>query len=170
MTIELNSLTVDSDQTGECQLFGLFGLFVQMALAALCISALVGKYETLYESNYFIIAVKKFLPGENRSWKVFCFDIWKQLLTALFAHFLNLILAVYLEDLTHEGNGCVWYLVTMLLDTSLGMLFAYILFKIVDEIAIKFGIEVLKSGVYTDKEVPVEPDEEDEDFDPDDQI
>ena len=58
----------------------------------------------------------------------------------------------------------------MLLDTSLGMLFAYILFKIVDEIAIKFGIEVLKSGVYTDKEVPVEPEEDDYDFDPDDQI
>ena len=57
----------------------------------------------------------------------------------------------------------------MLLDTSLGMLFAYILFKIVDEIAIKFGIEVLKSGVYTDKEVPVEP-EEDDDEDPDEKI
>ena len=79
MTLELNSLTVDSDQTGECQLFGLFGLFVQMALAALCISALVGKYKTLsqFESNYFMFTVKKFLPGENRSWKVFCFDIWK---------------------------------------------------------------------------------------------
>ena len=166
-------MTVDSDQTGECQLFGLFGMFVQMALAFLCISALVGKYEILfqYEPNYFIFTVKKFLPGENRSWKVFCFDIWKQLLTALFAHFLNLVLAVYLEDLTHEGNGCVWYLVTMLLDTSLGMLFAYILFKIVDEIAIRFGIEVLKSGVYTDKAVPVVPEEEDDyDFDPDDQI
>ena len=68
---------------------------------------------------------------------------------------------------------------------------AYIFFKIVDEIAIKFGIEVsilippyitsttipsslnhtsllpfkvLKSGVYTDKNVPVDHDDE---FDPD---
>lgn len=86
--------------------------------------------------------VKKFIPGETRTWKVFCLDIWKQLSTAAFAHFLNLVLAVYLQELTKEGNGCVWYLVTLLLDCALGMLLAYIFFKIVDEIAIKFGIEV----------------------------
>ena len=66
---------------------------------------------------------------------------------------------------------------------------AFLLFKVIDEIAIKFGIEVslrralkansfclsihwlvslffqvLKSGVYTDKSVPVDGDD---DFDPD---
>lgn len=104
------------------------------------------------------------MPGEYRTWKVFCLDIWKQLFTAGFAHTLNILLSIYLQELTREGNGCVWYLVTMLLDCGLGMLLAYIFFRIVDEIAIKFGIEVLKSGVYTDKEVPVD----DDDVDPDD--
>ena len=121
-------------------------------LAVICISSLV---------------VKKFLPGETRSWKVFCFDIWKQFITAGFAHALNLILAVYIQDLTNEGNGCVWYLMTMLLDCSIGMFLAYLLFKIVDEIAIRFGIETLKSGVYTEKNVPVEATD---DFDPDEYI
>ena len=82
------------------------------------------------------------MPGETRSWKVFCLDIWKQLLTAFFAHILNILLAVYLQELTKEGNGCVWYLITILLDVLLGMTIAYLFFKIVDEIAIKFGIEV----------------------------
>lgn len=47
---------------GECELFGLFGIFIQMLLAFICTMSLV---------------VKKFLPGENRSWKVFCLDVWK---------------------------------------------------------------------------------------------
>ncbi len=111
----------------ECELFGFFGIFIQALLALICTLSL---------------GVKKFLPGETRSWKVFCLDIWKQLFTAAFAHFLNLVLAVYLQELTKQGNGCVWYLVTLVLDVCLGMLLAYICFKIIDEVAIKFGIEV----------------------------
>ena len=82
------------------------------------------------------------MPGEQRTWKVFCLDIWKQLLTAFFAHVLNVFLAIYLQALTMEGNGCVWYLITILLDVLLGMSIAFLFFKIVDTIAIKFGIEV----------------------------
>lgn len=75
-----------------------------------------------------------------------------------------MILAVYLQELTKSGNGCVWYLVTLILDVCLGTFVAYICFKIVDETAIRLGIEVLKSGLYTDKDVPVD----DDDVDPDD--
>ena len=64
------------------------------------------------------------------------------MLTALFAHILNVLLAVYLQALTKEGSGCVWYLITVILDVLLGMTIAYLFFKIVDEIAIKYGIEV----------------------------
>lgn len=121
---------VEAEEGGECELFGFFGIFIQFLLALICTASLV---------------VKKFLPGETRTWKVFCLDIWKQLFTAGFAHFLNLVLAVYLQQLTREGNGCVWYLVTLLCDTTLGVFFAYVFFKIVDEIAIKFDIEVSKT-------------------------
>ena len=119
--------TSSGEPQQECELFGLFGIFIQALLAFVCTMSLV---------------VKKFLPTETRSWKVFCLDIWKQLLTAAFAHFLNLVLAVYLQDLTKSGNGCVWYLITLLLDVCLGTLIAYICFKIVDETAIRQGIEV----------------------------
>jgi hypothetical protein len=88
------------------------------------------------------LKVKKFLPGETRTWKVFLLDAWKQLASSFFAHFLNIALAMELERITRSGNGCVWYLVNYFLDFSVGMFIAYMLFKIVDTIAIVFEIEV----------------------------
>ena len=85
---------------------------------------------------------KKFFPDETRSWKIFCMDIWKQLITAGFAHVLNVFLAEYVTYLTHVGNGCSWYLINISMDLAVGIPCSYTLFKIVDNIAIKFGIEV----------------------------
>jgi len=99
------------------------------------------------------LVVKKFLPSEKRTWKVFCLDIWKQLSTSLFAHFVNVFLAIYLEEMTDFGNGCVWYFMNLSLDCIFGLLIAYILFLIVDHYAVKYNIEVLKSGVYMDESV-----------------
>lgn len=126
------------EQKQTCELFGLFGIIVQMALGIISVGSLV---------------VKKFLPSEKRSWKVFCLDIWKQLSTSLFAHFVNVFLAVYLENMTNYGNGCVWYFMNLSLDCVFGLILAYILFKIVDHYAVKYNIEVLKSGVYMDESV-----------------
>ena len=86
--------------------------------------------------------MKKFLPGETRTWKVFLLDIWKQLASSFFAHFLNVFLSIYLKQVTQAGNGCVWYLVNYFLDCTIGMAIAYLLFKIVDTLAIVFEIEV----------------------------
>ena len=69
-------------------------------------------------------------------------DIWKQLITAGFAHVLNVFLAEYVSYLTHVGNGCSWYLINVSMDLAVGIPASYTLFKIVDTIAIKFGIEV----------------------------
>ena len=104
------------------------------------------------------------MPGETRTWKVFLLDIWKQLASSFFSHFLNILLAIELRAITKSGNGCVWYLVNFLLDFTAGMFLAFVLFKIVDTIAIMFNIEVLKSGVYTSEEVSMV------DGDPDKQI
>jgi hypothetical protein len=78
---------------------------------------------------------------------VFLLDIWKQLASSFFAHFLNIGLAIYLKMLTKAGDGCVWYLVNYCLDCSIGMLIAYVLFKIVDTIAVSFEIEVSQNPV-----------------------
>lgn len=122
----------------SCELLGFFGMFVQFMLGFISIGSLVAK---------------KFLPSEKRSWKIFCLDIWKQLGTSLLAHFLNVFLSVYLEESTNSGNGCVWYFMNFLLDSIFGLVLAYIFFKIVDHYALKYNIEVLKSGVYMDESV-----------------
>ena len=51
----------------------------------------------------------------------------------------------------------------MLLDCTLSAGTAFLLFKLIDDIAVKFGIEILKSGVYTEKSVPLDDDEIDPD-------
>ena len=99
------------------------------------------------------LVIKKFMPDERRSWKIFILDISKQLVSALIAHFVNLLLALYLHSTLKEGNGCVWYFINLTLDCFVGVFFAYIVFSIVNHFAKKFGIEILKSGVYIDKSV-----------------
>ena len=111
---------------------------------------------------------------------MFCLDVWKQLLTAGFAHIINVFLSVYVTEITHMGNGCSWYLIQLTMDLTVGIALNYALFKIVDNIAITFGIEVsitesapnlhfvqvLKSGVYTDVDVSLI----DDDVNPDDLV
>ena len=41
----------------------------------------------------------------------------------------------------------------LVLDTLFGLMIAYVLFKIVDHIAVTNNIEVLKHGVYMDEKV-----------------
>lgn len=47
----------------------------------------------------------------------------------------------------------MWYFMNMVLDTVFGLMIAYVLFKIVDHIAVTNNIEVLKHGVYMDEKV-----------------
>ena len=75
-------------------------------------------------------------------------DIWKQLITAGFAHVLNVFLSEYVSYLTHVGNGCSWYLINVSMDLAVGIPASYTLFKIVDTIAIKFGIEVSPPSTF----------------------
>ena len=69
------------------------------------------------------------------------------------AHFVNLLLALYLHAVLKEGNGCVWYFINLTLDCFLGVLLAYMVFSVVNYFAMKFDIDILKSGIYTDKSV-----------------
>ena len=100
------------------------------------------------------VLAKKFFPDETRSWKIFCMDIWKQLITAGFAHVLNVFLSEYVSYLTHVGNGCSWYLINVSMDLAVGIPASYTLFKIVDTIAIKFGIEVSSPSTF---KYPIRP-------------
>ena len=90
------------------------------------------------------LVLKKFAPGEQRTWRIFLLDIGKQLLTALFGHCLNLIFAELLERATKSGNGCVWYLMNILTDVFIGTFLSYLLFRVLDYFARQNKIDVLK--------------------------
>ena len=74
-------------------------------------------------------------------------------MSALVAHFVNLLLALYLHAELREGNACVWYFINLTLDCFLGVLIAYLVFSVVNYFVMKWDIDVLKSGIYTDKSV-----------------
>jgi hypothetical protein len=69
-------------------------------------------------------------------------DISKQGLSALLAHCLNLFLAVLLQQLSKRGDGCIWYFVNLMMDTSIGLTMCYGVHKVIEKIAVKNQIEV----------------------------
>jgi hypothetical protein len=125
------------------------------------VASLVGKTLIIfYNITFAFFLAKKFLPSEKRSWPIFCMDIWKQFTASIFAHFLNMVLAVMLEMVTGHGDGCVWYFTNHTLDCFLGSILNFAMFQLVDSYAIKHGIEELKSGVYFQESVQMETDAE----------
>ena len=62
---------------------------------------------------------------------------------------LNVFLSVYVTEITHMGNGCSWYLIQITMDLTVGVALNYALFKIVDNVAITFGIEVSSRVIST---------------------
>ena len=62
---------------------------------------------------------------------------------------LNVFLSVYVTEITRMGNGCSWYLIQLMMDLTVGVTLNYALFKIVDNVAITFGIEVSSRTIST---------------------
>jgi hypothetical protein len=64
--------------------------------------------------------------------------------SALLVHILNLFLAVVLLNLAKRGDGCIWYFVTLIIDTTLGITLCYLFHKVIEKVAIKNEIEVIE--------------------------
>lgn len=56
-----------------------------------------------------------------------------------------------LENMVEDGDGCLWYLVNLTVDTTLGVLFCFIFHSIIEAFALRNGIDVLRSGEYWPK-------------------
>ena len=120
-------------ELGHCELFGDFGVFIQVVLGVASIASLF---------------VKRFFEFPRRSWLIFCLDVSKQGFSALLAHCLNLLLSVVLQEIAKRGDGCIWYFVNLSMDTTIGITMCYLLHKTIEIFAIRHQIEVLKSGLY----------------------
>lgn len=100
----------------ECELFGTFGVIVQVLLGILSFSSLFAKRHYEYP---------------KRSYRIFLLDISKQGASAGWAHTLNLGLAVYLQLKVNKGNGCEWYFINFICEIAFGLVLTYIIHSIV---------------------------------------
>lgn len=62
-------------------------------------------------------------------------------------HFINLFFAVLLSK-ENADDACVWYLINILLDSTIGVIFEWILIRLLEVFARKYEIDTLISGCY----------------------
>lgn len=111
-----------------------FGTFVQVALALIGVCALV---------------VKRNYESPRRAWKIWALDVSKQAVSGVCAHLAGIINSLIVEKRTGAGDECSWYLIAFSLDTSFGVLLAYLAVKALAKHAPGWGMTSLKdTGNY----------------------
>ena len=121
----------------DCHLLeGVFSILVQASLGITALMTLV---------------CKRYVERPQRPFRIFVYDASKQAIAALYAHGLNLLLAISLTHLLTQQNQkdeCLWYFVNFCVDLLLGIPLNFILLYIVDRIAVKKRWSSLVSGEY----------------------
>lgn len=115
-----------------CQLLGDFiSILVQgmLGISALC-----------------TLVVKRILENPKREFRVFVYDVSKQAIGQLYAHGLNLLIAIHMTR--PEGDQCVWYFVNFIVDVIGGLPLTYGLVLLTNHLARKFNWNSLLSGEY----------------------
>ena len=98
------------------------------------------------------LSVKRITEKPKRPFRVFIYDVSKQVIGSLYAHGLNIIIAInvaHLNNNNHYNDQCMWYFVNFIVDVFLGMAFNWICIKLVNYLANKYGFVYLVSGNYT---------------------
>ena len=125
----LNEKTSES----KCEMFGGFGFLIQAILGAAAFSILI---------------VKRYVEKPRRPWKIWFYDVAKQIISSLVLHLFNLIISAVLSNDENDADACVWYFVTVTLDCTLGAFLSYIFMWLVDGIVSSSELEILKTGLY----------------------
>lgn len=123
---------IEEDES-KCQMFGGFGVLIQAILGMAAFSILI---------------VKRYVEKPRRVWKIWFFDVMKQIISSLVLHLFNLIISAVLSSDKNDADACVWYFVTVFLDCTLGAFLSYVLMWLTDGIAHSSDWEFLKTGLY----------------------
>jgi hypothetical protein len=117
----------------SCDLIGLPSFILQFVLGCIAFSTLI---------------LKRFREPAPTRRPIFIWmaDSAKQAIAMLGAHFCNLLLAQLLP--INNTDKCILYLLNFLLDSTLGILIIYVLFKIIKLIVNYWNIVPLKTGEY----------------------
>ncbi|RDB20002.1 Store-operated calcium entry regulator STIMATE [Hypsizygus marmoreus] len=117
----------------SCQLLGPTALVVQGILGVLVILSLV---------------YKRHREPHKRPWRIWLFDVSKQVVGQMFVHGTNVLLSDLVSQYT-SGNACVFYFLHILLDTTLGVAFIYVILRALTHLfSEKFQLKGFESGVY----------------------
>ena len=133
MPLFIRNLNETSSSESKCEMFGGFGFLIQAILGAAAFSILI---------------VKRYVEKPRRPWKIWFYDVAKQIISSLVLHLFNLIISAVLSDDENDADACVWYFVTVTLDCTLGAFLSYIFMWLVDGIVSSSELEILKTGLY----------------------
>ncbi|KAI7152808.1 hypothetical protein D0869_08100 [Hortaea werneckii] len=142
-------------EQGECRLLGPFALLVQGALGAFAILSLVWK---------------RYRENPKRPWKIWFFDVSKQVVGSILTHVLNLAMSMVgnvdvvnaaaskgsegsqADAEGRQPNPCSYYLLNLAIDTTIGIPVLYLLLKVLHGLFVHTPLarpkESIKSGHY----------------------
>ncbi|KAK8750504.1 hypothetical protein OTU49_014869 [Cherax quadricarinatus] len=126
----LINTTIDASVCGKDALTDSYGWFVQALLATLAFGLLI---------------LKRFCEPKKhrRSWLVWFYDTSKQGLGAMIVHFCN----VFLSE-AFKGDPCTWYIISFLLDSTLGLVIIWAGIRLSIYIGQKQGMPTIIFGEY----------------------
>lgn len=120
------------ESEARCELLGPFAIFVQASLGALAVLSLF---------------YKRHIERPRRPFKIWFFDVSKQLAGAFVVHFLNIAMSSD-NDLGERASPCTWYFLNVLLDTTIGVGLLWTLLRLLSAVCDILDARGVKSGVY----------------------
>lgn len=151
LLVKFTSAPSKGDEDGKCELVGTFSLLTQAFLGLLCLLSLI---------------VKRFYEYPlRRTWKVWFFDVSKQVIGAFGVHVFNVLLSILKAlpeaDATQRkggdtcdgdecgGDPCDWYFLSIVLDCTIGVYVLYVVLSGVSHVCKRYiHMTDIESGDY----------------------
>ena len=119
----MNSTHTNENNTYQCKLLGnIFSYIIQFFLLLLSFSTLI---------------YKRHIETPKRPWKIWGFDVGKQLCGGFFVHFANIGVSEYILN-TSGSDECAWYFLNFFIDCTLGVGIVYLFHENICKIFIHF--------------------------------
>ncbi|KAH7105327.1 vacuolar membrane protein-domain-containing protein [Auriculariales sp. MPI-PUGE-AT-0066] len=127
------STTAEPIDAQQCELLGPTALVVQALLGVLVILSLV---------------YKRHRESPQRKWRIWLFDVSKQILGQAFVHFTNVFIASLAGHISSQ-NPCAQYMLHIMIDTTLGVALLFVILKLFTYIlSHKLDLKGFESGQY----------------------
>ena len=102
----------------------LFSYLIQIFLGLVAVSSLV---------------YKRHIELPQRPWKIWSFDVSKQLIGGFFVHIGNICVSAYILNKS-DGDECAWYFINFFVDCTIGVGIVYISHKLICKIVKYYDI------------------------------